>query len=712
MDVAVVAVTAMGTVRSDADFVFYNAPIGLSGAVGHLGHGERDGRCHDRVRLHLDRLPGEITALHITLSAESAIVGHIRDLTLTLHGAEQDTLAHLDLTGAGPEPALVAAEVYRRSGGWKVRCVGQGWDEGLAALARHFGISVEDDTPDAEPGSPGATAPPPSARMAAPSLAPPPTPSPTSRSAPGPASRLPPVHTPSPAPMPLMPPPGSTSVPKAPAPPPGGATVPMPLLPTPPAPVLAPPPAPAPGPASASAEPVGALQAVRSRWLGRRAGADAARLAQENQQLRTALEAATGENAALRAELQRVGATNAATLAQEMAAQRMRAAQEQAHLQQQMRTAQQELELITRDIASAEFDLAELRENLVATDEEAVLQEVGVYRYAHPLDDAVAYKARLTDLKDQIKVMIRGGSAVLATTSWQVNGSTRDGAKMVKETSKLMLRAFNAEADNCVRVVRPHTVHTAAHRLEKAAATIARLGSMMSIQVSPAFLQLRLEEIHLTADYLAKVEEERERQREARERAREEAKAAAEFEREKARLLKEQSHYTGALAKARAGGASSATLAELEAKLLDVQGAISSVDAREANLRAGWVYVISNIGAFGEHMVKIGMTRRLDPMDRVRELGDASVPFRFDVHALIFSDDAVSLENDLHSAFADSRVNRVNKHREFFYATPAQVREQLARIAGQHLLEYRDTAEALEWRASGEHTTTTTPRAT
>ena len=124
-------------------------------------------------------------------------------------------------------------------------------------------------------------------------------------------------------------------------------------------------------------------------------------------------------------------------------------------------------------------------------------------------------------------------------------------------------------------------------------------------------------------------------------------------------------------------------------------------DARGANVRAGYVYVISNIGAFGEHMIKIGLTRRLDPMDRVHELGDASVPFRFDVHALIFSEDAVGLERSLHKEFENHRVNRVNLRREFFYVRPAEVREALQRYAGQHLLEFHEQPEAPEWRASG-----------
>jgi T5orf172 domain len=123
------------------------------------------------------------------------------------------------------------------------------------------------------------------------------------------------------------------------------------------------------------------------------------------------------------------------------------------------------------------------------------------------------------------------------------------------------------------------------------------------------------------------------------------------------------------------------------------------VQARAANIRAGYVYVISNVGAFGERMVKIGLTRRLDPLDRVYELGDASVPFRFDVHAIVFSDDAVGLEARLHQALTDVRVNLVNLRREFFYATPDEVRALLAEHAG-HLLDFVAEPEAPEWRQS------------
>jgi hypothetical protein len=224
----------------------------------------------------------------------------------------------------------------------------------------------------------------------------------------------------------------------------------------------------------------------------------------------------------------------------------------------------------------------------------------------------------------------------------------------------------------------------------------------MAIRVAEDYHWLRVQEIELTADYLMKVEEEKERIRAERERQREEEAARRDFEREKARLAKEQAHYEAAYRAAVANG-DEAAAAELRDKLAEIGAAIEGVEARAANIRAGYVYVISNIGSFGEQMVKIGMTRRLDPLDRVRELGDASVPFRFDVHAVVFSEDAVGLETRLHQQLAERRVNQVNLRREFFYATPVEVRDALAEIAGQHLLEFRESAEATEWRASGAH---------
>lgn len=388
------------------------------------------------------------------------------------------------------------------------------------------------------------------------------------------------------------------------------------------------------------------------------------------------------DNAELRAALERAGAMPAYALEEER--QRLESKVTELH-----READQVAEKLTR-----------LQAAVVQTEEITLLQEAGIYHYSHPLDTAAGYKDLLARVRTDTKAMAKNGQAVHATSSWQINGSIAQGRVMVRDFSKLLLRAYNAEADNCVRTVKPHRLDATVDRLTKAADTIARLGKTMDIRIAPEYHHLRVYEIKLTADHLAKVEEEKERTRAERERLREEEAARRDFEREKARLAKERTHYASVLTKLQAGGASQDKVDEVLARLGDIDQSMTAVISREANIRAGYVYVISNLGAFGERMVKIGLTRRLEPLDRVRELGDASVPFRFDVHALVFSDDAVTLETQLHQRLADRKVNRVNIAREFFYATPAEVRDLLADVAGQHLLEYSEIAEAAEWRAS------------
>jgi seryl-tRNA synthetase len=343
--------------------------------------------------------------------------------------------------------------------------------------------------------------------------------------------------------------------------------------------------------------------------------------------------------------------------------------------------------------------VSELRGEVVVTEDTAILQEVGIYEYRHPLTDAVAYQAELKRLQDQIKVMARkDGGAVLAATDWTVNGSRAQGRAMVREYSKLVLRAYNAEADNLVRALKPYKLGSALDRLGKIAIAIERLGKTMNIRISPAYHALRIRELELTADYLEKRAEEKEREAADRERLREERRVQQELARERARLEKEHQHYSNVIQRLIEQGKHDAA-EEHQATLAQIVKAIEDVDYRVANVRAGYVYVISNIGAFGEKMVKIGLTRRIDPTERVRELGDASVPFRYDTHALFFSDDAVGLEAKMHQRLAGRRVNWVNKRREFFYVSPAEAKHHLVELAGE-LLEYVDEPEALEFRQS------------
>lgn len=355
---------------------------------------------------------------------------------------------------------------------------------------------------------------------------------------------------------------------------------------------------------------------------------------------------------------------------------------------------------LSAELVQLRAELAALKREIVDERDVIALQEVGIYRYSHPLADSPAYKARLESIEGLIKDAVRAGGAVKGAKRWTINGSEQEGARMIADFSKLMLRAYNNEAENAVRVMKPYKLDASVQRLVKTRATIGKLGASMHIEITEAYHNLRVAELELTADYLAKVAEEKENEREQRERLKEEEAARREFEREKVRLEKEKSHFASALAALRAdSSASPDAIARAEAGVAAADQAIQGIVERAANVRAGYVYVISNIGAFGEEVVKIGMTRRLEPLDRVRELGGASVPFRFDLHALVFSEDAVSLETDLHHAFASRRVNMINAHREFFYVKPLAVKEVLHKFRGD-LLNFTDVPEALEWRQS------------
>lgn len=344
----------------------------------------------------------------------------------------------------------------------------------------------------------------------------------------------------------------------------------------------------------------------------------------------------------------------------------------------------------------AQLDAAASAGDVVVLNDDWVLQDVGIYRYHHPLENAAAYKERLNDLERRIADAVKAKDAIDMSNMFTFDNSLAKGRKMCADLAKLMLRAYNAEVDNSLRSLRAGNVVTAKKRVEASRAAIARHGRMMQMQISETFHALRLEEIELTADYLMKKQEEREAAREERARLREERKVEAELAAERERLNKERTHILNALEALRSSGSSDD---ELERKLSDLDEAIAQNDYRAANIRAGYVYVISNRGSFGADVVKIGLTRRVEPLDRVGELSGASVPFRFDVHGLFFAEDAVTLEAELHQHFADRRVNHANSRKEFFFASPSEVREVLAAKIG-NLLEFTEHAESTEYLQS------------
>lgn len=355
-------------------------------------------------------------------------------------------------------------------------------------------------------------------------------------------------------------------------------------------------------------------------------------------------------------------------------------------------------------IAFLETENALLRQQLsdvgddgvVELDDARVLQDVGIYRYHHPLESAAAYKDRLGELEGRIAELVRADQAIVKSEVFTFNNSLAQGRKLASDLARLMLRAYNAEADNAIRSLRAGNVVTAKRRLEASRAAIAKLGSLMEMRIDDDFHALRIEEIELTSDWLVKKQAEREEAREERARLREERRVQQELEEERARLDKERAHLVNTLAALQSQGRADE---ELVRRLAAVDQAIERNDFRAANIRAGYIYVISNEGAFGQGVVKIGLTRRLEPADRIAELSGASVPFKFDVHTLFFSEDAVTLENELHKHFAARALNQANPRKEFFFTTPSEVRDVLLRRVG-NILEFVEFADATEYRQS------------
>jgi multidrug efflux pump subunit AcrA (membrane-fusion protein) len=348
-----------------------------------------------------------------------------------------------------------------------------------------------------------------------------------------------------------------------------------------------------------------------------------------------------------------------------------------------------------------------LRAELAIVEESTELQSYGVYKPHYDFATSEEYKNRLEGIVVREKAAIKTGEATVCSTSWTVQGSKAQGERMTKQYSKLMLRAFNGEADAATLKVRWNNINVMEERIRRAHEAINKLGSVHHIAITPGYLELKLEELRLTFEYQDRLHAEKEEQRLIQQQIREEEKAQREIEAARQEAEEEERRSQKALDRARVEmeKATGERLSEFQTRIQQLEEDLRL--AREQKERAisraqltksGHVYVISNIGSFGDGMLKIGMTRRLEPGDRIRELGDASVPFGFDVHAMAYSENAPELEGRLHALLADKRVNLVNLRREYFYLSI----EEFAEVARQHgiALQLTKMAEAREYRES------------
>lgn len=336
--------------------------------------------------------------------------------------------------------------------------------------------------------------------------------------------------------------------------------------------------------------------------------------------------------------------------------------------------------------------LKRLEQQVAIYDEKLSFAELGVYEPHFEFNDADEYRQEIKRIRDRQKAMISAKTSTLCPTDWQVDGSRSKGQTMINRQTRLTMRAFNNECEAAIANTRWNNVNAMEKRILNAAKQIDKANDSMNLRISGHYVNLKLDELHATHEYRERLKIEKEERAELARAEREEKKLLAEAE----AAEREEERYQKLLNKARSeAGVDESRIAELEAALAEAHATSERARAMAEMTKSGYVYIISNIGSFGEDVVKIGLTRRLEPDDRVKELGDASVPFGFDTHAMIYSDEAPALESALHKEFADRRVNGSNMRKEFFRVGLEEVKEAVKRLAPS--ASFFSDREAQEW---------------
>ena len=374
-----------------------------------------------------------------------------------------------------------------------------------------------------------------------------------------------------------------------------------------------------------------------------------------------------------------------------------------ASVQAQVATTQSGLDVVRSQ-------LQEVQQQILGAEDTVQLESFALYEPKYQFTNSIDYKNRLDEIREDQKQTARGLSAgVDEMDNYAVEFTKAQWKQLRKDALKLALRSFNSESEYCVDNVKFSNLEKMEERIRRSFETCNKLLKAVQVWWKDIVLERKLQELYLAHEYQVKRQEEKEAIRQAREDQREQEKLEKEIREARAKIEKERRHFTSALQKLqlRLGAANDPQERDdLQTRIEEISSQNSKLDEegrlldyREQNARAGYVYVISNIGAFGEGIFKIGMTRRLEPLDRVDELGDASVPFRFDVHALVFSDNAPALEAKLHSHFAAGRLNKVNGRKEFFRADLNQI-ENVIRANYDAVVEVIHAAAAEQYRES------------
>ncbi len=352
---------------------------------------------------------------------------------------------------------------------------------------------------------------------------------------------------------------------------------------------------------------------------------------------------------------------------------------------------QGELDQLASEQAKLNAKIRNLQQKLSEVEESESVQSFGFYKSKYNFGSSEEYKRRLEEIRRQQSKMLKDKTAAICHVPWEVEGSKKKGKKMTDDFLTLILRAFNGECDAAMLQVKYNNAIKLETRINKAFETLNKLSETNRCAIMPTYRSLKLEELYFTHEFQEKKQEEAEEQRRIREEMREEDKARREIEKALKEDEQEVKRREQALEQARLEIEKEKAVGkqteqqEIRFKLLEKELEEARAN-RKTNIyrgqmtKSGHIYIISNIGSFGENIYKIGMTRRT-PEERVRELNAASVPFPFDIHAKIRCENVPEIENLLHKHFRDRSVNKVNVGKEFFRVTLEEIVSAVEKIA-------------------------------
>ncbi|WP_282116991.1 DUF4041 domain-containing protein [Cellulophaga baltica] len=350
--------------------------------------------------------------------------------------------------------------------------------------------------------------------------------------------------------------------------------------------------------------------------------------------------------------------------------------------------------------------------------------DFGVYEPFYNFETTEKFKDEIGKNYDLQKELVKSDEAIIlkrhpSNELVEINSFDKITKEKFINTKKLIMLAFNTECNYLISKTNWNNISSIIERIDNHAYKIFKFSlglyhyddnlkenKLATWWITEEYKELKIKEAKLHYEHKLKIRDEKEAQREIRAQIREEERAQREFEKARKDAEIEEKHFQKAIerAKKELGLVSGEKLDQLNLQISELEQSLKNANeakeraiSRAQETKSGHVYIISNLGSFGENVYKIGMTRRLDPIDRIKELGNASVPFTFDLHAMIFSENAPELESLLHKEFDDRRINKVNNRKEYFKVTLDEI-EQVVKDKYDKEVDFIKTAEAQQFR--------------